>query len=263
MQDIEIGNPVKIAHKLNDKVLNPRSLEKTNVRLADALFHESTINGLEYYGKNGFPYFTHTAKFLRVIRNWWDQCNVKSMYKGEHKRNEFMKAVSKENIEKITKYFKEFGEWVAEWQKEFPDFGLTSPTFQALLQTVEATSELCRYLLDDGDNGIEYILLGFLQQDFLEGRFGWYRQLSGGNYYCAVVQFLQAEKTIRLRNLVDLGMSMKDINAIFAPAKEKASLLTKARGNEFSKMLYDFKFKAPIFDVAATYYVPGTFPDNC
>ena len=166
-----------------------------------------------------------------------------------------MKAVSKENIEKITKYFKEFGEWVAEWQKEFPDFGLTSPTFQALLQTVEATSELCRYLLDDGDNGIEYILLGFLQQDFLEGRFGWYRQLSGGNYYCAVVQFLQAEKTIRLRNLVDLGMSMKDINAIFAPAKEKASLLTKARGKEFSKMLYDFKFKAPIFDVAATYYV--------
>ena len=78
LQDIEIGHPVKIAHKLNDKVLNPRSLEKTNVRLADALFHERTINGLEYYSKNGFPHFQHTANFLRIIRNWWDTCNVKS-----------------------------------------------------------------------------------------------------------------------------------------------------------------------------------------
>ena len=43
------------------------------------------------------------------------------MCKGEHKRKEFMKAVSKENIEKITKYFKKFWEWVAEWQREFPD----------------------------------------------------------------------------------------------------------------------------------------------
>ena len=107
------------------------------------------------------------------------------------------------------------------------------------MQTVDAISELCNYLLDDDDNGVEYLLLGFLQQDFLEGRFGWYRQLSGGNYFCAVVQFLQAEKTIRLRNLVNLGMNMKEINALFTPAREKASLMTKARGRVFSKILHE------------------------
>ena len=100
LYEIEMGKPVKIAHKLNDKVLNPRALEKTNVRLADNLFDECTINGLDYYGERGFPYFAHTAKFLRVIRNWWDTCNVKSMYKGEHKRNEFMQTVSKDESRK-------------------------------------------------------------------------------------------------------------------------------------------------------------------
>ena len=33
---IEMGKPIKMAHKLNDKVLNPCSLEKTNVKLADS-----------------------------------------------------------------------------------------------------------------------------------------------------------------------------------------------------------------------------------
>ena len=30
----------KMAHKLTDKVLHPHSIEKTNVGLADAAFHE-------------------------------------------------------------------------------------------------------------------------------------------------------------------------------------------------------------------------------
>ena len=51
--------------------------------LADALFDESTIQGLEYYAENGFSYFSHT---VRRIRNWWDTLNVKIRYRGEHKR---------------------------------------------------------------------------------------------------------------------------------------------------------------------------------
>ena len=46
---IEEGKSIKPAHKLNDKVLNPCVLEKTNVKLADSLFHSSTINALIYY----------------------------------------------------------------------------------------------------------------------------------------------------------------------------------------------------------------------
>ena len=104
-----------------------------------------------------------------------------------------MHAISKENVGKVSSYMEKFSKWVEEWKLEFPDFGLSSPTFTALLHTVKAVKELCEFLLEC-DNGIEYILLGFLQQDYLEGRFGWYRQLAGGNYFCAVLQFLQAEK---------------------------------------------------------------------
>ena len=44
-----------------------------------------------------------------------------------------------------------------------------------------STTELSNYLLDEKDE-IVYVLLGLIQSDYLEGRFGWYRQLSGVNY---------------------------------------------------------------------------------
>ena len=46
LQQIEMGDPLKIAHKLSDKVISPLAMEKTNVMLADALFDESTINSI-------------------------------------------------------------------------------------------------------------------------------------------------------------------------------------------------------------------------
>ena len=48
----EFGNPIKYAFKLNDKVLNPKSIEKTNVDLAHRFFHESTVHALEYFANN-------------------------------------------------------------------------------------------------------------------------------------------------------------------------------------------------------------------
>ena len=173
--EIELGQPVKIAHKLTDKVLNPMALEKTNVMLADAAFHESTINALNEYGKD-FQQFLQTAKFLQTVRDWWDRFNVKSRNKGKHKRNKNMEPITKDNIGEFSKKMNDFSDWLKEWYKEFPDFCLTTPTYQALRQTVSATVELCKYLLENSDNnGIGYIMLGNLQQDFLEGRFGWYR----------------------------------------------------------------------------------------
>ena len=63
--DIEKGNrPKMMAHKLSEKVINPFSIEKTNVRLADACFHESTIKALEYFGEHGYPWPTHGRMFI-------------------------------------------------------------------------------------------------------------------------------------------------------------------------------------------------------
>ena len=46
---LEKGRNKKFAYKLTDKVLHPKPIEKTNVKLVDAAFHESTINALRYY----------------------------------------------------------------------------------------------------------------------------------------------------------------------------------------------------------------------
>ena len=48
----ERGNPAKLAHKLNDKVLRPSALERVNVSLAAAATHESTTKALRHFADN-------------------------------------------------------------------------------------------------------------------------------------------------------------------------------------------------------------------
>ena len=249
---------MKIAHKLSDKVMNPLALEKTNVMLADAAFHESTVNALKEFGKD-FKEFLETAQFIEKVRNWWDRFNVKTPNKGHHKRNKHMEPITKDNINEFSNQMKEFSDWLKQWYSEYPEYCLTYQTYQALRQTVSATVGLCEYLLENGDStGIGYILLGNLQQDFLEGRFGWWRQLSGANYYCQILQFLQAEKSIRLRNLVNSGYTMKEISKVFSRSDGRDEAALKEERDIALEMLHDFKFSHQNSDFASiTYYVAG------
>ena len=170
-----------------------------------------------------------------------------------------MKPITKDNIDEFSKQMEEFSDWLEQWYTEYPDFCLTTPTYQALRQTVSATVGLCKYLLENGDsNGIAYILLGNLQQDFLEGRFGWWRQLSGANYYCQILQFLQAEKSIRLRNLVNSGYNLKEISEIFSDKDVEDGSIMKQERAVLLEMLCDFRFGHQHTDYAPiTYYVAG------
>ena len=88
MYTIELGKPLKMAHKLKDKVMHPLSIEKTNVKLADAAFHESTINALAFYSKNGHPEFTNITESLKVIRKMWNITNIKTLKIGQKKMDD-------------------------------------------------------------------------------------------------------------------------------------------------------------------------------
>ena len=77
LYNLELGKHIKMAFKLTDKVLRPSSLEKTNVKLADSCFHESTINALAYYSSHGYAKFKETAEVLQIIRDWFNTVNVK------------------------------------------------------------------------------------------------------------------------------------------------------------------------------------------
>ena len=90
--DFELRKAPKMVHKLCDKIINPTSIEKTKVRLADACFHESAIHALKYYGEHVYLHFQQTAEVLQIVRNWWNIVNVKSRTiarnKGDTHRDE-------------------------------------------------------------------------------------------------------------------------------------------------------------------------------
>ena len=57
-----------------------------------------------------------------------------------------------------------------------------------------------------------YVLLGHLQSDPIEARFGWLRQLSGANHLMSMKQVLDSDKKIRTVSLKFSGLSLQEID---------------------------------------------------
>ena len=73
----ECGKPLRIAHKLSETVLRPKSIKKVNVNLALSLLHESTINALKHYISlvdfdqrySAYPTPTYPSDSVSVAKN--------------------------------------------------------------------------------------------------------------------------------------------------------------------------------------------------
>ena len=114
---LEKGKHRKIAYKLSEKVLHPKSIEKSNVKLADPAFHESTINALLYYASRGYPHFKNTAIFIRIIRDWFSTINVKSSDYGQRSRDERKNAVYRSTMDEDLAYLSQFCIWINKWRE--------------------------------------------------------------------------------------------------------------------------------------------------
>lgn len=109
---MEKGKPVKMAYKLTHKVINPSSIEKTNVGLADAVFHDSTIDAMEFFVKEGIkPEWSDTVTFLKIIRQWWNIVNVKTPSAGKRKRDPRKMPIFSRESESLI-YLKNFESWL-------------------------------------------------------------------------------------------------------------------------------------------------------
>ena len=162
---LEKGKHQKIAHKLTEQVLHPKPIEKTNVKLADAAFHESTINALRYYGTRGYGHFKDTAIFLQIIRDWFSTINVKSKDYGKLRN-----AIHRNTINEDLSYLSLFCDWLQKW-KDSGMKGLSKPTFECAIRSCKAILSLVPYLFERYPD-LDFILLGNICSDFLEGRFG-------------------------------------------------------------------------------------------
>uniref|UniRef100_A0A0K2VIC1 Putative LOC101234561 [Hydra vulgaris] n=1 Tax=Lepeophtheirus salmonis TaxID=72036 RepID=A0A0K2VIC1_LEPSM len=188
---------VKLAHKLSIKVLNANTIEKTNVKLADAVFHESTIAALKFYSDTK-PEYMETANFIEFVRNHWNIMNINTPYFEHKKKDIFREPISKVNIMAVG-FLREFAVFLEEWKKS-GSRGLTEETFLVTKHTSLTVADLSEYLLKTGE--FDYVLTAMFQSDPLEKIFSWYRQLCGGNYFISGRKILEGEKKIRASSLV-------------------------------------------------------------
>ena len=125
-------------------------------------------------------------------------------------------------------------------------------------RTTDAMIPLVNCLLDQ--RNLDFILLGKITSDFLEQRFGWYRQLSSANYFNSVPQILKAEKIIRLCNFVNMGFDMSAIKNIY---KENENVVQSQQEEDFTQLLNEldhFSFEIcdeDCSDKAIIFYLAG------
>jgi len=212
---LESTMSLKKAHRLTPATLQPRSIEKTSVKLAVSVFCESTRDALQYYATHeDRPAWATTADFITLLLKLWNILNVKTKTKGKHKRDYTMDPVRSSMDWKLA-FLREFATFLEEWETSGKR-GLSKETFLALRHTCRALSDCASFLLDR--RGFQYVLLGHLQSDAIESRFGWLRQLAGANYYISMRQVMEGEKKIRALSLVKFShFSLPDLDAIIPP----------------------------------------------
>ena len=107
--NLECQKPLRIAHRLTETVLKPNSIEKVNVKLALAVFHESTVIGLKEYG------FHETASAIDLFLKLWNILNVSTSEIGKHKRDISRDPVRSTADWKL-KFLTNFGHYVSFWK---------------------------------------------------------------------------------------------------------------------------------------------------
>ncbi|XP_040575184.1 uncharacterized protein [Lepeophtheirus salmonis] len=218
--NMELGQDVKLAHKLSHKVISSQSVEKcNNDDLSLRFFHESTLKALSHYASKDeqFLSFKETGQVMGTLKRFWNCVNLNSNSLYIQKNDDSLKPISVNEREQII-FLVKFAEWIKGWEEysKKSGGGLSPETFHAAYQTSIGLAHLVTYLLDE--KNVEFVFLCKINSDPIEKRFGWYRQLSGGNYYISCRQFFEAEKIIRVSLL--LKSKIKSISSIFVDTKE-------------------------------------------
>ena len=119
------------------------------------------------------------------------------MYAGERTRDELCFPIDITNanhsgLSYLQKAIEIFEDW-----RESKRAGLTPETFLACLQIIKSIPKLADHL--QKKHRFSYLLPGKLISDPIEGCFGWYKQVHGGNFFMSVKQLFLAEKNLLLK----------------------------------------------------------------
>ena len=166
----EEKNNILKATRLTSTSVYPNRLQLQNVQHVLRVFNEKVVASLKI--KNQLK----TAAFINQVLQWWKLVNVKS--KGEAKRfNDPARQVQQPTSVSIQQYTELF-QRVESGHGKTRVKCLTHDTKKALVQTMQGLCAVCTYLFDAG---FQYVLLGSIQSDRIEGEFSVYRQATGAN----------------------------------------------------------------------------------
>lgn len=202
---IESDKLLKFGYGLSLKALWPSTFERQNVKLVMQIFNDDIENSLLELGPSEhIENYEDTAKFINIIKKWWNVVNVKSPVKGLRLRNSLQQPITNDSLDERYMFLDHFLQWVNKWGTLGDGGKLTSETHEALKLTTYGLLEMTDYCINELK--FTYLLLGKVQTDALEDRFGRYRQLSGSQYHVSLRQILESEKKIRLLSLLDLSL---------------------------------------------------------
>ncbi|KAH8018464.1 hypothetical protein HPB51_007018 [Rhipicephalus microplus] len=204
---------LKSGYGLTSKALNPSSFERQDVKLVLQVFNPHVAEALAARkGHTDFQHATATAEFIKIILRWWSIVNVKTPSKGFHHRNVYEEPMSNHTDDPKASFLSAFTTWLDVWEFYRHDTGvLTQETLSALRLSAQSLLALVKYCVSELH--FKYILLGKVQTDTLESRFGQYRQMAGGQYHISVRQLCETEGRIRLQNALP-RMSNDDLRGI-------------------------------------------------
>lgn len=203
--ELEQDKLLKYGYGLSVKALYPTSFERQNVKLVLQIFNEKIIEGLTLFSKkHGVPHVHETAKFIRIILNWWDVVNVKSTTKGLRKNNVLMCPITNDASDERVFFLKKFLVWLQHWKDLHLKESLTKETMDAIILTTNGLLQLQEYCFTKLN--FSYFLSGKLQTDMLENRFGQYRQLAGGQYNISMRQVYEVEKKLRMQDALSMKL---------------------------------------------------------
>lgn len=237
LHEVEHDKLAKYAHMLTTKALFPNNIERQNVKLVLQIFNMHTVEDLQLAGPLfNIDNYESTAEYIRIIVTWWNIINVKTLFKGQHKHDPFQEPLTQSSDDDKEQFLKDFLNWLERWERYKCDSGcFTKDTLTALKHTTHAILELSSYLIKE--LGFSYVLTGKLQTDSLEDRFGYYRQLAGGQYNISITQLYEIEKKLRIQSILPLQLNshFQDVH-IMTPVK---SLETIKNVNNLKENIFE------------------------
>ena len=179
---------------LNFATIYPTSFDKQKVRLTMNVFNDEVVTEFNIRGHS------ETARFAQLVCRMIKVLNVKHPETGKRLLDpDEAKFVNADDsrfdlLKKMVGMFKSMGNQHSRYPGRV--MHLTEQTSNALDVSIIGIHALIKLLLD---KGMSYCLPGEFQSNRIEGEFGTWRQMNGGNYYMLMDNIQSCMKLQRLK----------------------------------------------------------------